>query len=63
MPRSFKATVAFTLFFWALFLGGVYAVNWCDFSEAASLVLFAGPVALVGSISSFIEWHVWRKDV
>lgn len=63
MPVSLKTTIGLTVFFWLIFLAGVYAVNWCDFADAAGLILFTGPVALIGSVSAFIEWSVWRKDV
>jgi hypothetical protein len=63
MPTSLKTTIGFTLFFWSVFLAGVYAVNWCEVPEGASLILFAGPVALIGSVTSLVEWHVWRTDV
>jgi hypothetical protein len=62
MTKSFKVTLLLTAFFWSLFLGGVYAYNWCDLEGAANLVLFTGPMALVGSVTSFIEWGVWRVD-
>ena len=63
MPKSLKATLVLTAFFWTLFLGGVYAYNWCDLEVAANLVLFTGPIALVGLVTSFIEWRVWRTEV
>lgn len=62
MPTSLKATLVLTAFFWVLFLGGVYAYNWCDLESAASLVLFTGPISLVGSVTSFVEWRVWRTE-
>jgi len=62
MPKSLKATLVLTAFFWVLFLGGVYTYNWCDLEAGANLVLFTGPISLVGSVTSFVEWRIWRTD-
>lgn len=62
MPKSLKTTLGLTGFFWILFLSGVFATYWCDFPGAANLVLFTGPLVLIGSVSSFVEWRVWKAD-
>lgn len=63
MPRSLRYTVYLTSFFWILFLVGVFALVWCDIAEARSLVGLTGPIALIGAVSTFIEWRVWKQDV
>lgn len=62
MPFSLRSTLLLTGFFWLLALVGVFLSVWCDRDYAANIVAFTGPIALVGAISSYIEWKVWKSD-
>jgi len=62
MSFGLRLSLYFTLLCWALVSTSVYAMAWCGQHDAINVVVGIGPVALVGTVSTYIQWKVWQDN-
>lgn len=62
MEVWFRLSLLVTLLAWVAVVVGTIAVYYCGLTAWSSVIVSAGPLALVSTVATFIEWRCFRAD-
>lgn len=60
--RWFRLSLYFTILTWLAVLVGIFAVYYNGQPGGANIIVLAGPLAVISSVTTLIEWRVQRAD-
>lgn len=58
----FRLSLYFTLLMWLAVVVGIFSVYYNGHPGGANIIVGAGPLALISSVTTFIEWRCSLAD-